>query len=105
MITKKKKIIIDIISEEYSKKDKFMDDMDDMNDLFKKHNVHSFCFYKSEKEPPILLNTHFAKVHNYADENKLKEKVEIMNKNNDIVYIATPLKENVALVKELKKLV
>jgi hypothetical protein len=28
-----------------------------------------------------------------------------MNKNNDIVYIATPLKENVALVKELKKLV
>lgn len=101
----KRKVIIHITTLDYSKKGNFVADLEIMRGFSATYDIHNFYFYKSDKEPPILLNTPYAEVHNYEDENKLEEKVKLIAKNNDIIYITTTFAINVGLANRLKKAV
>jgi formate-dependent phosphoribosylglycinamide formyltransferase (GAR transformylase) len=99
----KRKVIIHIITSDYSKKANFIADLDIMSNFSSENSVHNFYFYKDEKEPPILLNTYYAEIHNYTDEDKLEEKVKLLGQNNEIIYISTPFAVNIALVDRLRR--
>ncbi|MDR2640589.1 MAG: hypothetical protein LBC61_04690 [Candidatus Peribacteria bacterium] len=101
----KRKVIIHLTTLDYSRKENFIVDLEIMNNFSSTYGIHNFYFYKSDKEPPILLNTHYAEVHNYTDEDKLEEKVRLIAKNNDIIYITTTFAINTDLVNRLKKAV
>ncbi|MDR2411221.1 MAG: hypothetical protein LBD88_01060 [Candidatus Peribacteria bacterium] len=62
-------------------------------------------FYESNKEPPILLNTSFAEVRNYLNEEELEEKIKLINKNNEIICISAPYDNSISLANKLRKLI
>lgn len=101
----KRKIIIHVITSDYSKKANFIADLDIMSNFSNENSIHNFYFYEDDKEPPILLNTYYAEVHNYTDEDKLEEKVKLLGQNNEIVYISTPFAVNIDLVDRLRRAV
>jgi thiamine kinase-like enzyme len=102
-MTNKRKVIIHIITLDYSRKQNFIVDLETMNTFSSENSVYNFYFYKDDKEPPILLNNYYAEVHNYIDEDKLEEKLILLSQREDIIYISTPFATNVPLVNRLKK--
>lgn len=100
-----KKVIVHILKEKSIYEDKFIGDLDVMEDFSKKYWIHNLYFYESNKEPPILLNTSFAEVRNYLNEEELEEKIKLINKNNEIICISAPYDNSISLANKLRKLI
>ncbi|MDR2411199.1 MAG: hypothetical protein LBD88_00935 [Candidatus Peribacteria bacterium] len=62
-------------------------------------------FYESDKEPPILLNTLFAEVRNYLNEEELEEKMKLISKNSEVIYVSASYDNDIRLVSRLRKLI
>jgi hypothetical protein len=52
-----------------------------------------------------LLNTSFAEVRNYLNEGELMEKIKLITKNSEIIYISSSYDSDIGLVNRLRKLI
>lgn len=100
-----KQIIIHIVNENYIQSESYIGDSNIMKDFSEEYSINNIFFYKSEKEPPILLNAPNIEVHNYATEEELIEKVKTINENNKIVCITSYFDNLIYLSNKLKKVI
>ncbi|MDR1945068.1 MAG: hypothetical protein LBQ59_03110 [Candidatus Peribacteria bacterium] len=100
-----KKIVIHILREKFIKKDSFITELNILQSFAKENEIHNIIFYESEIKPPILLNSQYIEVHNYVGEEDLKERMQTINKVEEIIFINTREERLIKLTNELRQFI
>lgn len=86
------------------KRDTFVEELSYIQEFAEKSEIYNTILYKSDKTPPVLLNSKYVEVRNYKTEEELNTRVLAISQKEEVIFVNSREDQLMQLVDRVRKL-